>query len=181
MKRRLDDNGFSLVELIIVFAIMAILTGSAFSVFGYINNGNVKKCSRSINSGLNETRTANLTREGNSYLYIYKYNGDIYKRISKADDLSLSGTGDKQLDDSGERIGNKSVHIIGYYDDASGKEQKFDFENESDPMIKISFRKGDGGFSNSTTFYKMIEVKKDEGAISFVHMVKETGRFFIEN
>lgn len=181
MRKRLDNNGFSLVELIIVIAIMAILTGSAFSVFGYINNGNVKKCSRSINSGLNETRTANLTREGNSYLYIYKYDGDIYKRISKADDLSLSGTGDKLLSSAGERIGNKSIHIIGYYDDASGAEQQFDFEKESDPVIKISFRKGDGGFSNSTTFYKKIEVKKDNGAVDSVYMVKETGRFFIED
>ena len=47
-----DNKGFSLVELLIVIAVMAILAGVGLQGFGLVANGNMKKTAGLLNEEL---------------------------------------------------------------------------------------------------------------------------------
>ena len=60
---RNNNKGFSMVELIITIAIMAILTGSFVAAAGYLKYANAKSGAKKINTELSELKLNNLSIE----------------------------------------------------------------------------------------------------------------------
>lgn len=66
MRTGLRDNnkGMSLVELLIVIAIMSILGVGTITTIGIINNARVKSCAKSIHTSIGRVKTNTLAKEG---------------------------------------------------------------------------------------------------------------------
>gem|GEM_PF-5873986 len=69
----------TLVEIIIVIAIMAVLSGTGMGLMGLISNANTKKCAQTIYSDLGRVKTNTLAKESGgtppgsaNYFKIYK-------------------------------------------------------------------------------------------------------------
>ena len=93
----MKNQGFSLIELIAVIAIMAV----ALAVGGYsinaISLSRAKNCATEINSGLERTRTQSYTSDGGSAgiakLEIYKKDNSVYLKKSFEGEEKKIGSG----------------------------------------------------------------------------------------
>ena len=56
------DKGFSLIELLVVIAIMGIFIGASFAFVGLIQAGNMTSVTKSIATGIQETRQKTMTQ-----------------------------------------------------------------------------------------------------------------------
>lgn len=71
------NKGFSLIELVVTIAIMAVVTGAAISIFSWLNSGKLKTSYKGITSAMDEVRTDSMAKEKDIYLRIGK-SGDTY-------------------------------------------------------------------------------------------------------
>ena len=72
MDIRKDKRGFSLIELIITMAIMAVFAGAIIGGMSYINAGKTKKAAARLNNKISSIQTATMTKKGQTFLYIYR-------------------------------------------------------------------------------------------------------------
>ena len=88
------------MELVVVVAIMALLTGSSISIMAAISNAKVKSCAQSIYSDLNRVKNNTMAKEkGNGstandyYFALYRSGDDVMlkERINGNDDLKKIG------------------------------------------------------------------------------------------
>lgn len=85
-----DNRGYSLVELIIVVAIIAAVATTAVLSVGMVFSANAKTCANDIMSAISECKITTMSYgQGNVRLLIYRgSNGNIYSELqtrSKAD------------------------------------------------------------------------------------------------
>lgn len=164
-----ENKGFTMVEVILVVAILAILSVGAATSIGYIHYGNTKKCAEAISSGLDETRIDTMSRADKPYLYLYRYNSVYY--ILKSTEKGRT-VDNGQLRENGTRIGNGRLAISCKV--AGGGSQLLDNNN----YIRIAFLKSTGAFDSSAGNYEEILV---EGNASYtIHLVQETGKHYME-
>ena len=122
------NKGFSLVEIIVVIALMAIVTGASMSIFSWIRTHRVEKLTENISDCINDVRTSQLSKDGSYYLKIIK-DGEEYKgRIFKAGTLVKEKV-----------IG--SVGIIEVIEEVSSTKRKVTAQD----YIQIEFDKSTGG------------------------------------
>ena len=80
--KRLNNRGFSLVELVIVIAIMVVLTASSMSIMVAVGNARVKSCAQSVYTALGRVKTNTMAKEMNPDA------NSCYFSISKASSTS---------------------------------------------------------------------------------------------
>lgn len=196
-----DRRGFSLVELIITMAIMAILATVTVGAIGYINTGKTKKASAKLNSKLTYIQTETMTKEGRSYLYIYKTNDGVYYVVSNKDAsgnignvgllgvselssyLSSNPSASKKICDgsvtvTGTTASGQVVEMVELTDTAGANQVN---------LLKIGYDKATGAFSDScgyagssetTDFYH--EIKLAGKQTSSIKLVEKTGKHYID-
>ena len=187
-----NKKGFSMVEMIIVIAIMAILVGGIASYIGYINNGKTKKSIETLKTKLDRVQTDNMAKEGDTYLYLYKTASGIYcKIVNTGECLDPSGkviypngfTNRTEFDNflasspqTSELAGSRvDVKAKGVKADGSPA----DIELKNDNIVKIGFDKTTGAFKcsnngSNTDFYNVIEFKGSQHYS--IKLVKSTGK-----
>lgn len=159
------SKGFSMIELIIVVAIIGIFTGLVSIGFGYIQSGNIRSAAQTINSNLSKLKYDAMSKENKQYMYIYQYGNGYYFLCSDQEKASLS-LGDGQL------ICNASCSITVDGGTPIG----------TDPM-RIAYKKGSGGFDTSkSTITQDITIKRNDGTGTgyVVKLVTETGKHYVE-
>ena len=67
-----DERGFTMVEMIITIAIMAILAGIIGGAYSIIKSGNASKSTSRFLGRLDTTQVENMTKKGTTYLYLFK-------------------------------------------------------------------------------------------------------------
>lgn len=97
-----NQRGFSLIEAIIVIAMLGILAGSAVSVVGNISYANTKKAVEELDNALSSLRVDTMSREGRQYLYIYpvtddSMNNGYYIRLLSSDSDTMDINSDAEL------------------------------------------------------------------------------------
>ena len=70
MKNR--KKGFTMLELIIVIAILGIFTALTSLTFAYIRSGNVKSAAKTVDATLDTLRIETMSRFKTPKMYIYK-------------------------------------------------------------------------------------------------------------
>lgn len=107
---RSNNKGFSIVELVIVVAIMAIVVGVATLSFSIVTNRKVSKYADEIVSTMERARVLTLGKEQNAVECIISEDGDQYvARILQGGSVI-----------SERNIGKNNVSITVYFDNGSG-------------------------------------------------------------
>lgn len=185
-KRQGLQAGFTLVEMIVVMAIMAILAGAAVTGLSMIRAGNAKKAAARFASALQEAQVETMSKKDAVYLYLYRDSSDKWIAVTskkKYDGLTalLNAPAAEKKD---REVGDRGVSIT--FQQGGSKT----LGNASNSMIRIVFKRENGtynvtqsgAFSNSgLTSNDFISEIFFKGKGSFrVKMVKDTGKFFIE-
>ncbi len=105
-----DQRGFSLVELIVVIAIITIIGAGAYSMLGLLNGKYAKECATKTQSAISSAKVAALSKSKGAAAY------DVFIRIYAdaegsifVDQVVGYGTPDEQR--TTERIGNSRVTV----------------------------------------------------------------------
>lgn len=166
---RKNNKGYSLVELIIVVAIMAILTGVCFFSVAMIFNAGAKTCANNIKEAIAENK---VTAMGKSEAMI-----KIYKDASDGCIYSQQWVKTGGVWDGGEpeQIGNSRVYVA--YVPEGGSET----ELTSGASIEICFDRGSGSFRENDAGVVYSEILVQAGRRKYhLTLTKLTGKVSIE-
>ena len=86
MRRRTlrDHNGITLVEIIIVLAILGILTTTVVGILGHLHYADTQKVVKTLDSSLDALQVKTMSKTGSSYMYVYKSGNNYYMRITSS-------------------------------------------------------------------------------------------------
>lgn len=163
--------GFSLMELIIVIAIMALMASGIAISIGLLRSSDAKKLASEINSSLTTLRSENMAKNDLSYMHIYYYENNYYIQMSK-DPAPLE-------DGSGRNIGSGSLSVT--------------FKGESDLLLgegstatlTFCINKKDGSFMKKVNNTELkttseIVVSSNTSTTHHIKLVRDTGRHYME-
>lgn len=179
MKR---NEGFSLVELIVVIAILAVLSTAAIVGIGMMSGWRMNKCVRLLDGGLKETRTDALSREA-AYLTIscdesgnYYMEGTRHPREKMAGSpIAIVYTTDAQ---TGEEAITAGHPLTLSYDRASGAFLPI-LEWDAESGTYVPKQTGEGADSVSV-YCTSIQIRAGEEKSTTIRLVKSTGKHIIE-
>lgn len=132
----LNNKGFSLVELIVVIAIIVIVGGviglAAYNTSRY----NVKKMAETFDKGLSRTQTLCMGKDNNNtYMMVYLENNQYKIKVTRLDEDG------NEIKDTKEWDLGSTVNTV-KYKDSTGTETVLD---ESNPFA-ISFDRASGAY-----------------------------------
>lgn len=162
-----ENKGFSLIELIVVLAIISILTGTAVFGIQSLANRQVIRCIDNIESYLGKTKVSALAKNNKSYIEIYHTDEGCFVDSYVSDELENT-----------EKIGNSDLEVS-YYKSGGVKTVLTGSER-----LKISFKRDSGALTPlegeaGTVYCEKIEVAK--GTIKrAVILIEATGKFYAE-
>ena len=91
-----NDKGFTLVELIIIIAIMAVLSLSVITYIGMIGGAQAKKCANGLKNSLSQTKVCAMSRSSASMIVYADDTGVYVKTIQgsneKVEKIGQAGT-----------------------------------------------------------------------------------------
>lgn len=171
MKR--DHRGFSLVELIIVIAIIGILAGASISLYGHVRYANMEKTVETVSNMLDRQRIVSMSQKGTRYLYIYRLDDGYYM---KASDNWLTMY-NAELGTGGTKICGNNISVQMVDDDNNQSE----LSKESD-IIRIVFQrsgalKTDSGDSSGTNVRRIVFIGNSTRSI---RLFPETGKHKVD-
>lgn len=167
-KMERDNNkGFSMVELIITVAIMAILTGSLVSAAGYLKYANAKAGAKEVNTKLSELRIDSMSKMNTPYMYLYNIGGATYMKVVSGKDADKATISNGILDTNTTKIGNSQIEVF------------CDSTKITDGnSVQISMDKSTGAFLSCPNEIKVASI---DGRNSYiVKLVKSTGRHYMD-
>lgn len=103
-----DQRGFSMVELVVVIAIIGVLVGASVSLLGYLRYANNQKAVETVSDMLNRMRITSMSRQGPQYLYIYRLSDGYYMKLT---DVLLDTYDDAALGSDGTKICSSGIAI----------------------------------------------------------------------
>lgn len=166
---KLNNKGFSLVELIICVTILALFSTMAVMGLGYMNLANSKKCVSKIDSGLMTLKSRNMADSKRTYMHLYRYtDNNYYIAFSQADNYTEASSF-TPADDSGEMIANNKITIS--YNDT---------EIAAGDCIHIGINKKDGSFDEEPHHETTSTIKVTGSSTQTIKIVTATGKYFKE-
>lgn len=175
MSEKNRSRGFSLIEIVVTIAVMALVTGASVSVYSWIKSHRIREISVNVNDAVSDVRSKTLTKSG-KYELVIKYSSKKYIAqlnhtvggSTTSTDKTISGVGTVYC-----KIGTTE------YDLQDGKE------------IHIEFNKADGSFSKMHLYDPATGVwvgKPDAGYINVkyggytkkIKLIEATGKHYIE-
>ncbi len=144
-QKRKKNSGFSLVELVVLLAIMGILMAGGITAFGLIFSTSAKETTSKIDSALNKTKVEAMSRASAS-VEIYKDSTDSSYYVR----YTINGTTQNPI-----KVGSSRVNVA--YVDSSGTTTTITGSNN----LIISFDRASGGFkpiSGTSNYCKSIIV-----------------------
>lgn len=174
------NQGYSLVELIVVIAILAVVSAGAVYGIGMLSGWEMKQCVRQLDSAIGETKM-NAMSKGEGRLEISRDSaGNYYMEMItvKRDKADPKTAEDLRLGKA--KIAGKNLQIY-YVGDDAPEEQLITETN----VIAISFDPGSGAFkpmqeSPSTVYCRKLIVRRGTAREKTITLVKDTGRHYIE-
>ena len=180
-----DERGFSLVELIVVIAIISIIGAGAYSMLGLMNGKYARECATKTQAALSQTKVAAMSKSKGAALYdvyirIYTdTNGSVY-----VDSVTGGGTAEEYR--TTEKIGNARVTVSAVKGQlgttASDTTTTLSAANE----IIIAFNRADGTFNEVMPYEGGVkqdgiywkQITFSQGSVEYVlELVPVTGKF----
>lgn len=168
-----DNKGYSLVELVVVIAIMTILAGvvtvSIRSVFGT----EAKQCAANMQSQINNTKQMTMAKSRVD-LKIYvgtdgAYYADMQVYAANQTDIESTTT---------TKLGKKSVKVE-YTTDSYMADNSFNTLTSTNPFV-IEFDRSSGALKNPSACVRGIRITKGNH-VKKITIYPETGKVKLEN
>ena len=168
MKKCRNEAGVTLIEIIIVLAIIGILASASVLLIGHLHYADTERVINNIDTSMNELQIKNISKAEQSYLYIYHLSDGYYMRILSDD---LSSFDSSKLNGDGTKLSNNTIEIYGT--DAGGSRVAI---KGTANYIKVSYTKS-GSFDSSRTNVKEIAIEGTPQQT--LTLVFDTGKHFI--
>lgn len=153
MQEMKDNRGFSLVELVIVLAIMAVLGSAIFYSYTLLNGQFARQCANNISAALDKEKNYALTKSAtiDCYMELTMDSKDIYvKYFVPSNAIALGTSADHWVEVEAEtrKIGKQQVAVSFELDDGTvldltdSRSVKFIYNRTSGAMKGIVFSNG---------------------------------------
>ena len=168
MDNKKRNLGYSLIELVVVMAIMAILTGASVSIIQYTTYANTKRCVNELNTTLDKLRADSLGKTDRPYLYVYNCDGTYYMTVTTEETINTSV--------KRKKLANTKVEF--FYTRGGSESKLTDGE-----YVKIGFTKSLGTYMNGASatdakYYNNFRIATSSSSTT-IEMVELTGKHFI--
>lgn len=162
-----DHKGITLVEIIIVIAILGILASTVVGMLGHLHYADTQKVVKTLDTSLDALQVKTMSKTGQFYMYVYKSGGNYYVRTLQKDlDIFDSSV----LNTDGTRLCNDTISI--WKVSAAGKKT----EVKDMTYIKIAYTKS-ALFDTTNTNTDKIYI---DGVPDYtLTLVKDTGKHFV--
>lgn len=163
--RHLGNKGISLIEIIIVIAVIALASSVSINLISQLNLARTEKAAKTINITLDKLRMETMSKGISYKMFLYLAEGDLYMKILKdTDAITLNK-------DNSEKL---SVDCqVRYKREGVVEEVLEEGENK---YIAIAFSKSSGALISDYEWISISNAKHD----SKLQFVKETGKHWIE-
>lgn len=162
-----NNKGFSLVELLVVVAILGVLAVGTTLSYRAVKSADVRKAASTFDEMMKSVRTECMGKAEASYLYVYKENDGFYYVISSKKSSSL---GEVKSLDGVQKLCAKSIDItceteagndtISYgsfvavsFEKGTGKVKYFSGGTDGGSLTGVTFSRG-GKTSNIVVAYE---------------------------
>ena len=160
-----NQNGITLVEIIIVIAIVGILASTAVMMIGHLHYADTQKVVKTLDSSLSQLQVKTMSKSGNQYLYIYRLTNGYYVKILPDNLSAFDGT---LLDGDGTKLSNTTIKIC-----QNGTELT---ENS---FMKIAYTK-QATFKKFDTTNTTVQTILIDGVPKYsIQLVYDTGKHFV--
>lgn len=162
-------RGFSLVELVITIAVIAILVGGVALSVVMLRSADTKGAAYDVQSRLTDLKSRTTGGKEQPYLYLYQLNEAYYLDVSDKDPDHYTRT------EKPKRIGDTGMTIT------YGSANKL-LKDAPNGFLCMAFQKKDGAFlvSGKCECPEIITVQADNAMTYEVHLVQDTGHHYIE-
>ena len=158
MEKVKERDGFSLMEMIIVIAILGMITGGIAVTYNMVRSADVKGMAYDIDSSLTNLKSKNMGSNKQLFMHLYKQSGNYFIDYTEEESYTPSG--------EGESVGESGISL------------KYDGKELTDGgVITIGIQKKDGACSVGT---EEIEVYDNNVNDYMVYLVKDTGKHYVE-
>lgn len=176
-----NNRGITLIELIIVIAIIGILLGGIALTFSIVNSADIQSCTQTLDSSLERTKNECMSKLEQQYLVLYKstvsdYSGYYIKTVSSTELTSYTPTPHKDT-----RIGSDKIKISATLESGASVEV-------ADTAVFFTFDRATGAFGYlysgipavSTGDYPSSITITNGKRTSIINCIQATGKHFIE-
>lgn len=163
MQKTKDNRGLTLIELIVVIAIMAVVMGMGLIGLNLIASGNVRSCANELKTSIGHVRITTMGKT-NTSLKIYQGTDGYYKQ-----EIVTQGDG-TITNEEPIKIGKSTVGLT--YETKDGTSGTIDSTG-----IVFTFNRENG--KEATPYYNLITVTGG-GYTSKVVIVPATGKVYLE-
>lgn len=179
-----NNKGFSMIEIIVVLAIVAVLTSVVSMSVGFIFGLDAKECAQELDDYLKMTKTSALSKDAQE-LRIYQQASDKKYYVDFIEYSFKDVGGNRQLVSNtlrNECIGKETVTIEYILTDSSGLKKTIDDSHS----ITIGYDRSTGAFQKvkendivTTKYCSSIIITR--GSKEYIlELVPETGKHFIK-
>ena len=140
-KLHINNGGYSLVELIIVVAIMAVLIGTVFYSISMIFGANAKTCANNIQRAIAECKVTTMGKK-EAYMELYRdAEGNVYTKL-----YVYEQAGAAPVEGEPQKMGNSRVYV-GYTRPGETPDAATELNNGD--SVTIQFDRSSGSFDKT--------------------------------
>ena len=163
-----NQKGITLVEIIIVIAIVGILASTAVMMIGHLHYADTQKVVKTLDSSLNELQVKTMSKTGDYYMYVYHLSDGYYVQILSE---NLSAFDASRLTTDGKKLSNNTISIC-----------QDGVELPEDGYMKIAYTK-QATFDTTKTFdtpNTNVQTIRIDGVPEYsIQLVYDTGKHFV--
>jgi prepilin-type N-terminal cleavage/methylation domain-containing protein len=188
MECKKKNGGFSLIELIVTIAIMAVVVGGSVSIYYMIKTSRLTSMSETLDNAVSDLRTASSARAENYRMRIYN-DGNAYIAVIEKGQVQSGGTTNWIEYDKTQISTHGKIYC---YDDSTGARLELT-SGSSGYTILLSINKSDKSFSeiscyanSDTSFLSPKKLDDNEIYVEYagkqkcIKLLETTGKHYIK-